>query len=231
MPQDASTSASPSNIAHALGAFLARRALMVDNHGDGHGQEGSKVASDASLDALADLDAGERRVALSLAADAPVARNVAVAHTDRLTLGQRAADAVARFGGSWTFIGLFASVLVGWMAINSVALLGPKPFDPYPFILLNLVLSCLAAVQAPIIMMSQRRQDERDRLEAQNDYSVNLKAELEVREMREALDRLHVEHGAMLGDLRAGMAELRQAVLEGRAADDHAPGGRRGDDR
>ena len=178
-----------------------------------------------------ELGTQERRVARSLAADVPVAENVAEAHEDRLTIGQRAADAVARFGGSWTFIGLFAAVLFGWMAINSVALFGSKPFDPFPFILLNLVLSCLAAIQAPIIMMSQRRQDERDRLEAENDYRVNLKAELEVRELREALDRLHVEHGAMLGDLRAGMAELRQAVLEGRAADDHAPGGRRGDDR
>ena len=137
-----------------------------------------------------------------------VAVNPAEEAHERLTFGQRAADAVARFGGSWTFILIFAGVLVAWMALNAV-LLRKEAFDPYPFILLNLVLSCLAAIQAPIIMMSQRRQDERDRIRAENDYKVNLKAELEVREMRDALDLLHAEHGALLAALRDEVARLR----------------------
>jgi uncharacterized membrane protein len=107
----------------------------------------------------------------------------------QLTLGQRIADKVADFGGSWTFIGLFGVVMVIWMAINSAAALH-KPFDPYPFILLNLVLSCMAAIQAPVIMMSQNRQEAKDRLHSENDYRVNLKAELEVRHLNEKMDLL-----------------------------------------
>jgi uncharacterized membrane protein len=107
----------------------------------------------------------------------------------QLTLGQRLADRVADFGGSWTFIGLFMLVMVIWMAINSVMLLR-KPFDPFPFILLNLVLSCMAAIQAPVIMMSQNRQEAKDRLHSENDYRVNLKAELEVRHLNEKMDLL-----------------------------------------
>lgn len=103
------------------------------------------------------------------------------------SLGERAADAVASFGGSWTFIGLFAAVLVGWIALNISRVLG-QPFDPYPFILLNLLLSCVAAMQAPVIMMSQRRQETKDRQRSQSDYQVNLKAELEIRQLHEKLD-------------------------------------------
>lgn len=103
------------------------------------------------------------------------------------TLGERAADVVARFGGSWTFILLFMGVLVVWILLNVVGLLR-SPFDPYPFILLNLVLSCVAAMQAPVIMMSQRRQETKDRQRSQSDYQVNLKAELEIRQLHEKID-------------------------------------------
>jgi uncharacterized membrane protein len=105
------------------------------------------------------------------------------------TFGDRLADRIASFGGSWTFIVLFGFIVVGWMGINT-ALLRSRPFDPYPYILLNLVLSCLAAVQAPVIMMSQNRQEARDRLRAANDYQVNLKAELEIRHLHQKLDHL-----------------------------------------
>lgn len=115
---------------------------------------------------------------------------------ERETLGNRVADKVASFGGSWTFILLFGVVLVGWVIVNTV-LLGEKAFDVYPFILLNLFLSMLAAIQAPVIMMSQNRQDAKDRIRSELDYQVNLKAELEVTEvlrrmddMQEALDEL-----------------------------------------
>lgn len=106
-----------------------------------------------------------------------------------LTPGQRWADRIASFGGSWTFILLFFGVIVGWILVN-VALLRRAGFDPYPFILLNLVLSCLAALQAPVIMMSQNRQEEKDRERAKKDYMINLKAELELRIMHEKLDHL-----------------------------------------
>lgn len=103
------------------------------------------------------------------------------------TLGQRAADAIAKFAGSWAFIFSFTAVLILWMIIN--ALLAAKAFDPYPFILLNLVLSCVAAIQAPLIMMSQNRQEEKDRRRAENDYKVNLKTEIMIEDL---YDKIHV---------------------------------------
>ena len=114
---------------------------------------------------------------------------------EQYTLGQRLADKVATFGGSWRFIILFMSFLLLWIAAN-VFLLVNKPFDPYPFILLNLILSCIAALQAPVIMMSQNRQDEKDRERAKKDYMINLKSELEIRMLHEKIDHLiiHQQH-------------------------------------
>jgi uncharacterized membrane protein len=106
-----------------------------------------------------------------------------------LTFGQRLADKVALFGGSWAFISLFGAVMLVWIFANTY-LLATRPFDPYPFILLNLVLSCLAAIQAPIIMMSQNRQQARDRGRADHDYQINLKAELEIRHLHQKVDHL-----------------------------------------
>jgi len=105
------------------------------------------------------------------------------------TVGERLADRIAVFGGSWKFLIIFAVFLIVWIAVNSIVLIW-RPVDPYPFILLNLVLSCLAAIQAPIIMMSQNRQEAKDRVRAQHDYKVNLKAELEIRQIHEKLDHL-----------------------------------------
>ncbi len=119
-----------------------------------------------------------------------VTRNPNIEEQERLTLGQRVADRVATFGGSWTFIILFGAVLVTWVLVNSV-LLAKRPFDPYPYILLNLVLSMVAAIQAPVIMMSQNRQAAKDRLKSDLDYEVNLKAELEVAQLHRKIDRLH----------------------------------------
>ena len=107
----------------------------------------------------------------------------------RLTFGDRLSDRVARFGGSWAFILSFGAFLFVWMLINSIALFR-RPFDPYPFILLNLILSSIAALQAPVIMMSQNRQEAKDRLRAEHDYRVNLKAELEIRLLSERVDAL-----------------------------------------
>ena len=110
------------------------------------------------------------------------------AQDEKSTLGQRASDAVARFAGSWPFIFSFIGVMVGWMVLN--VLMGAKAFDAYPFILLNLVLSCIAAVQAPLIMMSQNRQEAKDRQRAENDYRVNLKNELIIDDLYRKLDRI-----------------------------------------
>ena len=111
------------------------------------------------------------------------------------TFGQAAADAVARFGGSWTFIGVFTLVLLAWVGLNSYWLVrhGQKPFDPFPYILLNLFLSMLASIQAPVILMSQNRQSEIDRINARNDYEINMKAELEIMSLHEKMDAFNVQ--------------------------------------
>ena len=107
----------------------------------------------------------------------------------KLTIGQLMSDWLAKFGGSWLFIVIFGFLLALWIIVNTVALLS-KPFDPYPYILLNLVLSCMAAIQAPIIMMSQNRQEAKDRARSTHDYQINLKAELEIRQIHQKLDHL-----------------------------------------
>jgi len=118
-----------------------------------------------------------------------------------LTRGQKLADMIASFGGSWTFILSFFSFLMIWMAVN-VWVLSSKPFDPFPFILLNLILSCLAAIQAPIIMMSQNRQEQKDRLRAEHDYKINLKAELEIKLLSEKIDHLLVHQNKKLLEIQ-----------------------------
>ena len=129
---------------------------------------------------------------LNLLADSQVS---ASPENDRLTLGQRAADTIARFAGSWAFIFTFTSVLIAWMVVNVI--LAVKAFDPYPFILLNLVLSCVAAIQAPLIMMSQNRQEEKDRRRAENDYKVNLKTEIMIEDLYDKLNAVLAKQTAL----------------------------------
>lgn len=144
-------------------------------------------------DYLAHVEAVQQRskqsVEQSIAERRTISRNHA-AMDDAPSVGQAAADAVARFGGSWRFIIIFVLVLAAWIALNTYLLLktGVKPFDPFPYILLNLMLSMVAALQAPVILMSQNRQGEKDRIAAQNDYEVNLKAELEIMALHEKMD-------------------------------------------
>jgi uncharacterized membrane protein len=154
--------------------------------------------------ALSALDA---EVIRSLQEHEIISRDVERQYEAQLTAGERIADRVAEFGGSWRFIIIFAGVLLAWIAVNSVALLGRR-FDPYPYILLNLVLSCLAAVQAPIIMMSQNRQEAKDRLRAQHDYRVNLKAELEIRQLHWKLDQLLQHQWRRLLEIQKIQTEL-----------------------
>lgn len=126
---------------------------------------------------------------------------------DHRTIGERLADRIAAWGGSWAFILTFAGFLVAWIAVN-VWWLSGRSFDPYPFILLNLLLSCLAAVQAPVILMSQKRQEARDRLRAEQDYKVNLKAELEIRHLHEKLDHLLRENTQRLLEIQQVQLDL-----------------------
>ncbi len=122
---------------------------------------------------------------LNLLADSKISESPA---TEKYTLGQRAADAIAKFAGSWAFIFAFTGVLILWMVINTI--LASNAFDPYPFILLNLVLSCVAAIQAPLIMMSQNRQEEKDRRRAENDYKVNLKTEIMIEDLYDKVNAI-----------------------------------------
>ena len=114
---------------------------------------------------------------------------------EKYTIGQRAADTIAKFAGSWAFIFSFAGVLILWMVVN--AILAAKAFDPYPFILLNLVLSCVAAIQAPLIMMSQNRQEEKDRRRAENDYKVNLKTEIMIEALYDKVNAILAKQSAL----------------------------------
>jgi len=132
---------------------------------------------------------GQRLRATDELLRAGTVRNLNEEEDEQMTFGERIADRVASFGGSWTFIIIFGTFLVGWIILNSVMLLR-KPFDPYPYILLNLFLSMTAAVQAPVIMMSQNRQNIKDRLRADLDYQINLKSELEVAQLHRKLDHL-----------------------------------------
>jgi len=138
-----------------------------------------------------DLDASEKDVIESIAEAEPIVENINEVFHEQLTFGQRLADKISVFGGSWTFIIIFLSILISWMAINSLYLVSPKEaFDPYPYILLNLLLSTIAALQAPIIMMSQNRQTEKDRLDITENYKVSLKTDLEIMRLHQKIDEL-----------------------------------------
>ncbi len=144
-----------------------------------------------------------------------LSKNLNAAYDSQLTLGQRLADKIADFGGSWRFLGIFAAVLLFWVTVNTTFFL-KKPFDPYPYIFLNLVLSCLAAIQAPVIMMSQNRQEEKDRLRGEYDYKVNLKAELEIRHLHEKLDHLLNSQWQRLLEIQEMQTELMEEIAEKR---------------
>jgi uncharacterized membrane protein len=151
----------------------------------------------------------DRKVAESIANQETIAENVEQEFAQQRSVGERLSDAMASFGGSWAFLISFGVILGLWIALNVV--IGSRAaFDPYPFILLNLLLSCLAAIQAPIIMMSQRRQETKDRLRSLNDYKVNLKAELEIRHLHEKLDHLITRQWQRLAEIQRIQLEIMQ---------------------
>jgi uncharacterized membrane protein len=160
-----------------------------------------------------ELSTLEQEVVRSLKEHETLSRNVNVEFERDVTFGERVADGVAEFGGSWRFIITFGVILAVWIVVNSIALVR-DPFDPYPYILLNLVLSCLAALQAPVIMMSQNRQEAKDRLRGEHDYRVNLKAELEVRHLNAKLDLLLTHQWQRLLEIQQIQMELMEELVQ-----------------
>ena len=161
------------------------------------------------------MDEHTQKVARHVTERKHISKNTSLEHNESKSFGQRAADAVASFGGSWTFIMLFAATLIAWVVLNSVILVNyNKAFDPYPYILLNLFLSMLASIQAPIILMSQNRQSELDRLNAEHDYEVNLKAELEILLLHEKIDLLREGQWSELLDIQKEQLKFLKSLIE-----------------
>ena len=160
---------------------------------------------------VGELSALDQEVIESLEQHEILSSDISKQFEKKLTFGERLSDHIAEFGGSWKFLISFGAVLLIWIAINGV-ILATRAFDPYPFILLNLILSCLAAVQAPIIMMSQNRAEARDRLRAENDYKVNLKAELEIRHLHEKIDHLLRKQYNRLFEIQQIQIELLEEI-------------------
>jgi uncharacterized membrane protein len=160
------------------------------------------------------LSAAEQSVLAAARQRAIISRDVGQDFAEDLSFGQRLADKVAVFGGSWSFIIVFGAVLAAWVLLNTLLLV--RPFDAYPFIFLNLILSMLAAIQAPVIMMSQNRQAARDRADAAHDYEINLKAEIEIMALHDKLDRLRTEQiEALLAKQQEQIALLTRLLLQG----------------
>lgn len=155
----------------------------------------------------------DREVMKAIQDNSIVSENIQEEIESDLTLGQRVADKVASFGGSWTFILSFFGFLMIWMAIN-IWVLATKPFDPFPFILLNLILSCLAAIQAPIIMMSQNRQDQKDRQRSEHAYQVNLKSELEIKLLSDKMDHLLVHQNKKLLEIQEVQIDYLEDLMK-----------------
>lgn len=162
-----------------------------------------------------ELTSLEQDVLRSLREHELLSSNVDAEQEQARSIGQRLADCIATFGGSWTFLIIFACFLALWILMNSLVLFW-RPVDPYPFILLNLLLSCLAAVQAPIIMMSQNRQEAKDRVRSQHDYQVNLKAELEIRQLHEKIDHLLSHQWERLVEIQEVQLELLSEIGKAR---------------
>ena len=164
-------------------------------------------------DELGSLSHLEHEVLEALHKNQLISDNIDDASNESLTYGQKLADKIASFGGSWTFIISFFVFLFSWIGLNAF-MLTTNAYDPFPFILLNLILSCLAALQAPLIMMSQNRLEEKDRLRAKNDYQVNLKAEVEIRMLHEKMDHLILNQQQRLFEMQHIQVEMLNEITE-----------------
>lgn len=160
-----------------------------------------------------DISLMEQQVVEAITGNKILSENIEPIIENQLSIGQRAADKIAEFGGSWRFIITFFIILIAWIVLNAW-FLGKVPFDPYPFILLNLILSCLAAIQAPIIMMSQNRVEQKDRIRSENDYKINLKSELEIRLLHEKIDHLAFIQSKRMLEVQQVQVDYLEDILE-----------------
>jgi len=195
--------------------FIQKKLPDLDTKGficlDDLGEFRKDYIKEVLEDEIGELSALDQEVIESLQQHEILSSDISKQFERKLTFGERLSDHIAEFGGSWKFLISFGAVLVIWIAINGV-ILATHAFDPFPFILLNLILSCLAAVQAPIIMMSQNRAEARDRLRAENDYKVNLKAELEIRHLHEKIDHLLRRQYNRLFEIQQIQIELLEEI-------------------
>ena len=172
-----------------------------------------KYIADFLMNEVGELNELEEDVLKTLQNHETISSKIELEEGFKLTYGQKLADKIADFGGSWKFIIIFGVFILIWMTIN-VIFLANKAFDPYPFILLNLILSCLAALQAPVIMMSQNRQEEKDRERSKQDYMVNLKSELEIRMLHEKLDHLIIHQQQELLNIQQVQVEMMEDIMK-----------------
>src|SRR5437764_2219781 len=195
--------------------FIKKRMPDWDGNGficlDDLGEFRKDYVKEVLQDEIGELSTLDQEVVESLQQHEILSSDISKQFETKLTFGERLSDRIASFGGSWRFISLFGGVLFAWIILNGISLLN-RGFDPYPFILLNLILSCLAAIQAPVIIISQNRSEARDRLRAENDYKVNLKAELEIRHLHEKLDHLLRRQYNRLFEIQQIQIELLQEI-------------------
>ena len=199
----------------SLAEFIKKRVPELDDKGfvclDDLGEFRKDYVKEVLEDEIGELSVLDQEVVESLQEHEILSSDIEKQFERKLTFGERLSDRIAEFGGSWKFLISFGGVIFVWVAANGV-LLVTRAFDPYPFILLNLILSCLAAVQAPVIMMSQNRAEARDRLRAENDYKVNLKAELEIRPLHEKIDHLLRKQYNRLFEIQQIQIELLEEI-------------------
>ena len=195
--------------------FIKKKLPDLDDKGficfDDLGEFRKDYIKEVLEDEIGELSVLDQEVIESLEQHEILSSDIDKQFEKKLTFGERLSDRIAEFGGSWKFLITFGAVIVVWIGVNAV-LLATRAFDPYPFILLNLILSCLAAVQAPVIMMSQNRAEGRDRLRSENDFKVNLKAELEIRHLHEKIDHLLRRQYNRLFEIQQIQVELLEEI-------------------
>ena len=195
--------------------FINKKLPDLDSKGficfEDLGEFRKNYVKDVLEEEIGELSALDQEVIESLEQHEILSADIEKQFEKKLTFGERLSDRIAEFGGSWKFLITFGAVIVVWIGANAV-LLATRAFDPYPFILLNLIISCLAAVQAPVIMMSQNRAELRDRLRSENDYKINLKAELEIRHLHEKLDHLLRRQYNRLFEIQQIQIELLEEI-------------------
>ena len=205
----------------SLSDFIRKKDPRWDGKGficyDDLGKFRRDYVKEVLQDEIGELSALDHEVVESLQAHEILSSDISKQFEKKLTFGEKLSDTIAAFGGSWTFIIVFSMILLVWIAFNSFVL-ATRAFDPYPYILMNLVLSALAALQAPVIMMSQNRSEARDRLRGENDYKINLKAELEIRHLHEKIDHLLRRQYNRLFEIQQIQIELLEELGQKRRA-------------